>query len=143
MLKSKIKILVVEDSNVAQMLLVHLLNSDLRMQVIGTAVNGIEALRFLEHEIPDVILMDIEMPEMDGFEATRRIMETKPVPIVICSGSANTRETSVVFKLMEAGAVACIEKPFGAEHKDFELMAAHLLDTVSLMSEVKVVRRWP
>ena len=139
----KIKVLVVEDSDVVQMLLVHLLNSDPELQVIGTAKNGREALQFLTQKSPDVIVMDIEMPEMDGFEATRRIMETQPVPIVICTASSNPRETVTTFRSMEAGAVACVEKPLGKEQGDFEVMAAQLLQTVKLMSEVKVVRRGP
>jgi len=139
----KINVLVVEDSNAVRMLLIHILNSDPKIQVIGTAQNGRDALEFLKHKTPDVILMDIEMPEMDGFETTRRIMEMQPVPIVICSGSGNPRETMTTFRSMEAGAVACVAKPLGKGHKDFESMAAHILQTVKLMSEVKVVRRWP
>ena len=138
----KIRVLVVEDSDVVRMFLAHLLNSDSQLQVTGTARNGTEALQALIHESPDVILMDVEMPEMDGFEATRRIMETRPVPIVICGSSAG-RETITMFRLMEVGAVAFVEKPLGKGQRDFETTAAHLLQTVKLMSEVKVVRRWP
>jgi two-component system chemotaxis response regulator CheB len=138
----KIKVLVVEDSPSVRMLLVHILNSDPRIEVAGTARNGREALQFLAEKSADVILMDIEMPEMDGFETTRTIMETRPVPIIICSGSGDPKESITTFRLMEAGAVACVEKPLGLDHKDFAAMAANLLQTVRLMSEVKVVRRW-
>jgi two-component system chemotaxis response regulator CheB len=143
MREQKIKVLIVDDSSAVRMLLGHILDSDPQIQVIGAASNGREALEFVARQTPDVILMDILMPEMDGFEATRRIMETQPLPIVICSASANAREAATVFRLMEAGAVACVEKPLGNEHKDFEAMVANLLQTVKLMSEVKVVRRWP
>jgi two-component system chemotaxis response regulator CheB len=143
MREQKIQVLIVDDSSSVRMLLGHILDSDPRIQVIGTANNGREALEFVTRKIPDLILMDILMPEMDGFEATRRIMETQPVPIVICSGSTNAREAGPLFRLMEAGAVACVEKPIGTEHKDFEEMVDNLLQTVKLMSEVKVVRRWP
>jgi two-component system chemotaxis response regulator CheB len=143
MREQKIQVLIVDDSSAVRMLLGHILDSDPRIQVIGTANNGREALEFVARKTPDLILMDILMPEMDGFEATRRIMETQPVPIVICSGSTNAREAGPLFRLMEAGAVACVEKPIGTEHKDFEEMVANLLQTVKLMSEVKVVRRWP
>ncbi|MEX0804165.1 MAG: chemotaxis-specific protein-glutamate methyltransferase CheB, partial [Candidatus Binatia bacterium] len=139
----KIQVLIVDDSSAVRMLLSHILDSDPQVQVIGAASNGREALDFVARKTPDVILMDILMPEMDGFEATRRIMETQPVPIVICSGSTNAREAATIFRLMEAGAVTCVEKPIGNEHKDFEAMVANLLQTVKLMSEVKVVRRWP
>jgi len=140
--ENKIKVLVVEDSSVVRTLLEHILKSDPQIQVIGMVRNGHDALSFLTRETPNVVLMDIEMPEMDGFETTRRIMETQPLPIVICSGSRNQSETITTFRLMEVGAVAFVEKPVGREHQDFDAVAGHLLQTVKLMSEVKVVRRW-
>jgi two-component system chemotaxis response regulator CheB len=141
--KNKIQVLVVEDSIAYQMLLVQILNGDPDIQVIGTAKNGVEAIELLKEKNPDLILMDIHMPEMDGFEATRRIMETRPIPIVICSASTTLKESVTGFRLMEAGAVACIEKPVGYEHRSFQAHVVDLRQTVKLMSEVKVVRRWP
>ncbi len=137
----KINVLVAEDSTVTRMFLVHLLDSDPQIRVIGAVNDGQAALDFVKKNKPDVVLMDIHMPRLDGFEATRRIMETQPVPIVICSATAKTKDVVITFQAMEAGAIACIEKPLGREHGDFEAMAAHLLETVKLMSEVKVVRR--
>ena len=139
----KIRVLVVDDSQVMRMLLVHLLDSDARIRVVGAVRNGQEALDFVKKDKPDVVLMDLNMPDLDGFEVTRRIMETRPVPIVICSATTDPREMITSFRALEAGAVACIEKPTGGEHADFEARAGNLLDTVKLMSEVKVVRRWP
>ena len=137
----KINVLVAEDSTVTRMFLVHLLESDPQIRVIGAVSDGQAALDFVKENKPDVVLMDIHMPRLDGFEATRRIMETQPVPIVICSATAKAKDVVIAFQAMEAGAIACIEKPLGREHGDFEAMAAHLLETVKLMSEVKVVRR--
>jgi len=137
----KIRVLVAEDSTVVRQFLVYLLESDPRIDVIGAVGDGQAALEFVSRNKPDVVLMDIHMPRMDGFEATRRIMETQAVPIVICSATATARDVITAFQAMEAGAIACIEKPLGREHGDFEAMAAHLLETVKLMSEVKVVRR--
>lgn len=139
MAERKINVLVVEDSPVIRAFLIHLLESDPQIHVIGAVSDGQAAIDFVKGKKPDVVLMDIHMPGMDGFEATRRIMEAQAVPIVICSATANIKDVVVSFKAMEAGAIACIEKPVG--RNDFETVAAHLLETVKLMSEVKVVRR--
>lgn len=136
-----IKVLVVEDSLVAQKLLVHILSSGPEIQVIGTANNGEEALEFLARNRPDVITMDIIMPVMDGFETTRRIMETYPVPIIVVSASWDPKEVEKTFKAIESGAVTVLEKPVGIGHPDYDNMAKELVQTVKLMSEVKVVRR--
>jgi two-component system chemotaxis response regulator CheB len=137
-----IKVLVVEDSPTVKELLVNILSSDPEIRVVGTANNGEEAIEATILHKPDVITMDIHMPKMDGFEATRRIMETKPVPIVIVTGSSDAREVSTSFKAMEAGAVSVVPKPGGITLPDYEARAKELIQTVKLMSEVKVVRRW-
>ena len=141
MTERKIKVLVAEDSTVARMLLVHLLESDAQIHVVGAVADGQAALDFIGKHRPDVVVMDIHMPRLDGFEATRRIMETQPVPIVICSATAAVKDVITTFRAMEAGAVACIAKPLSRGHDNFEAMAAHLLETVKLMAEVRVVRR--
>ena len=141
MTENKIKVLVAEDSTLIRMFLVHLLESDPQICVIGAVGDGQAALDFVNKDKPDVVLMDIHMPRMDGFEATRRIMETRAVPIVICSATSDAKDLVNSFQAMEAGAIACIEKPYGREQTEFETSAAHLLETVKLMSEVKVVRR--
>ena len=140
--KKIIKVLVVDDLPAVREFLVHILNSDPEIHVIGTANNGAEPLEVLTRKKPDVIIMDINMPKMNGFEATRRIMETHPVPIVIVSTSWDAKEVETMFRAMEAGAVAVLEKPRGIGHPDYEDMARELVQTVKLMSEVKVVRRW-
>jgi len=137
-----IKVLVTEDSSVIRSYLEHVLNSDPELTVVGTARNGLEAVEKAAELKPDVITMDIHMPGMDGFEATRKIMETNPVPIVICSASWDPSEVSKTFRSMEAGAVAALEKPRGFSHPDGEESVRQLIDTVKAMSSVKVVRRW-
>lgn len=137
-----IKVLVVEDSPVARELLVYILDSDPEIQVIGTVSNGLQALEALKEKKPDVITMDIHMPEMDGFEATRKIMETSPTPIVIVTASENPHEVGTSFRAIEAGALAVVPRPQGLSHPEFKTNATELLQTVKLMSEVKVVRRW-
>jgi two-component system chemotaxis response regulator CheB len=93
--------------------------------------------------MPDVILMDIHMPQMDGLEATRIIMQNNPVPIVIMSASHNVKDTEVIFRTMEAGAVALANKPKGLGHPEYESSAKELIKTVKLMAEIKVVKRTP
>ncbi|MBI4444206.1 MAG: chemotaxis-specific protein-glutamate methyltransferase CheB [Acidobacteria bacterium] len=137
-----IKVLVVEDSPVIREFLIHVLSSDPAIEVIATASNGEEALSAVKEIKPDLITMDIHMPRMNGLEATRRIMETHPTPIVIVSGSSNAREVATTFHAMEAGAVAFADRPKGIGHPDHEATAKELVQTVKLMAEVKVVRRW-
>ncbi len=137
----RIKVLVADDSTVTRMFLVHLLESDPKICVIGAVGDGKAAVEFVTKNKPDVVLMDVHMPHLDGFEATRRIMETQAVPIIICSATANAKDLDTTFRAMEAGAIACIEKPIGHDREGFEALAAQLLEMVKLMSEVKVVRR--
>jgi two-component system, chemotaxis family, protein-glutamate methylesterase/glutaminase len=137
-----VQVLVIDDSNVARMLLKHILEADPHIHILGMVGNGQAAIDFVAQRRPDVILMDVHMPGMDGFETTRRIMETHPSPIVICTGVMNTEETATAVRVFDAGAVACVEKPAGPGHANFERIASRIRQTVRLMSEVKVVRRW-
>lgn len=138
-----IKVMVVEDSPVVREFLVYILRADPEIRVVGTANDGEQALEAVARARPDVITMDIHMPKMDGLEATRRIMETHPAPIVIVSGSADPHEVATTFDAMEAGALAIVRRPTGIGHPDHDASSAELVQTVKLMSEVKVVRRWP
>jgi two-component system chemotaxis response regulator CheB len=137
-----INVLVVDDSAVARSLVMHILGADPEIQVIGTASNGEEALKAVERRRPDVVTMDINMPRMDGLEATRQIMETCPTPIVIVSGLLDNGNANVTFRALEAGALAAQAMPPGLGHPSYAARAEELVRTVKLMSEVKVVRRW-
>jgi len=136
-----IKALIVDDSRVVQELLVHVLTSDPDIQVAGTVNNGLEALQAVKQIRPDVITMDIHMPAMDGLEATRQIMEWQPTPIVIVSGSLNANEVAFSYRAMEAGALAVVSRPPGISHPEHTVAARELIQTVKLMSEIKVVTR--
>lgn len=141
--KASIRVLVVEDSAVVREFLVAVLEADPDIHVAGTARDGEEAIEAVPRLRPDAITMDIHMPRMDGLEATRRIMETCPTPIVIVSGSTDWREVVTSFDAIEAGALAVLRRPPGPGHPDCAPAVAELVQTVKLMAEVKVVRRWP
>lgn len=137
-----INVLIVEDSPVVREFLIHILRSDPEIHVSAVAHNGEEAVEAVRAKRPDVITMDIHMPKLNGFDATRRIMEMNPVPIVIVSGSSTAEELATTFHALESGALAVVRRPVGVVHPDHEATARELIQTVKLMSEVKVVRRW-
>ncbi len=137
-----IKVLVVEDSPVIREFLVYILHSDPELKVVCTAKSGGEAVEKVKECKPDIVTMDVHMPEMDGFEATRKIMETCPVPIIIVSRSSSVQEVSTTFRALESGALTVVASPHGIGHPDHEKTAKELIQMVKLMSEVKVVKRW-
>jgi len=136
------RVLVVDDSLTAREYLKHIINGDENLRVVAMAGDGLEAVSLVRQKHPDVVTMDIHMPRMDGYEATRKIMEIHPVPVVIVSSTRNPGSVEKTFRAMQAGAVASIEKPKGPGHPDAARMTAELIRTVKLMSEVKVVRRF-
>jgi len=138
-----IKVLIVDDSKVVQEFLVHILSSDPELQVVGIASSGSEAIELVRELRPHVITMDYHMPDMNGEEATRAIMETTPTPIVIVSGSLNPKEVKGNFSLIEAGALAVVLRPPGMHHPKFIKSRNELIQILKLMSEIKVVKVFP
>jgi two-component system, chemotaxis family, protein-glutamate methylesterase/glutaminase len=138
-----IRVLVVEDSPTVREFLLRVLRADPAIEVIGMAGSGEEALIEVERTRPDVVTMDVHMPRMNGYDATRRIMESHPTPIVIVSGTNDVTDTARAFHAIEAGALAVLPRPVGFGHAEHKKSAAELVRTVKLMSEVKVVKRWP
>ncbi len=132
-----IHVLIVEDSPSAAQLLGHILSSDPGICISGVATNGEDALCKLARITVDVVTMDINLPGMNGFETTRRIMETKPVPIVIVSSLVgHSTDASNPFRVMEEGALALLSKPPGPGHPEYEKRAKELIRTAS------PIRRW-
>ena len=101
----------------------------------GAGINAVMTLK------PDVVTMDVNMPGLDGFGATRAIMASCPVPIVIVTGKMDPKESATIFQVMKAGALMVTAKPFAPGHPEHEESVRELLRSVKLMSEIKVVRR--
>jgi two-component system, chemotaxis family, protein-glutamate methylesterase/glutaminase len=137
-----IRVLIVEDSPVAKELLTHILSSDPEILVIGAVSAGEEVVEAVKQHKPDIVTMDVHMPGIDGLEATRIIMQTNPVPVIIVTGSSDMRELEMSFRAVQAGALAVLKKPHGIGHPDYETNAKDIIRMTKLMSEIKVVRRW-
>lgn len=138
-----IRVLVADDSATVKEYLVSLLGEHPALEVVGTARDGVEAVEQAERLRPDVIVMDVHMPRMNGEEATRQIMERVPTRIVMVTASSSRDETSVAFRALGAGALTVVEKPGGPDYPGQAESARRLVEMVTLMAEVKVVRRWP
>jgi two-component system chemotaxis response regulator CheB len=136
-----IRLLLVEDSAVQREFISFVLEDAGDFEIIGTAVDGEDGVKQAKALRPDVILMDCNMPKLDGVGATRVIMETSPAPIVLMT--ANAVESEFTFDAIKNGALAVVSKPPAFGSPAFDRVAGQLVRTVKLMSEVKVVRRWP
>ena len=136
-----IRILIAEDSKVIVLLLKGILENEPDMKVVGVAEDGAKAIQMSRDLKPDLVTMDIHMPQVDGFAAIRSIMAENPVPIVVVSSLTSGTERDVTFRALEEGAVAVIEKPQTLSDSDFERTRRQLVETVRAMAEVKVVKR--
>ena len=140
---NKIRVLIVEDSAVVRGLLEHIIGTDARLEVTATADSGEAALRILAGLTPDIIAMDIQLPGIDGFETTRRIMSRMPIPIVVvASGGASRDPGHMEAEALRAGALAVPEKPVGTTNAEYETMSKRLCTQLVIMSEVKLVRQY-
>jgi two-component system, chemotaxis family, protein-glutamate methylesterase/glutaminase len=137
-----VRILIAEDSPTQLAYLQLLLERDGSFSVVGTAVDGMEAVEKAAQLRPDIVLMDFKMPRMNGVEATRAIMERTPVPIVITSAGLLPQDVALAIAALESGAMAVVAKPMDPLDPAHDRQTIDLLQTLKLMSEVKVVRRW-
>ncbi len=138
-----INVLIVDDSLTTREYIKYIIDQDPDLRLAGAAKNGREAIELVASARPDVVIMDIQMPGMDGYKATQAIMETHPVPIIVHSSLVAPEQTENIFKAMQAGAVAVAQKPPGLGSPEAKPLVEKLIRTIKLMAEVKVVRRIP
>lgn len=139
----KVKVLIVEDSPVVQRLLEHVINSDCRLEVVGSAADAIRAMELIRSRSPDILTMDIRLPRMNGFEATRWIMREHPLPIVVVASNIDDKTLDISMNALRAGALTVVAKPEGVGRSDYEALARHLCTQLVIMSQIKVVRQRP
>jgi two-component system, chemotaxis family, protein-glutamate methylesterase/glutaminase len=135
----KFRVLVVDDSTFMRRVLETIFNSDDQLQVVGHAKDGREAIALAESLKPDVITMDLNMPHMDGLQATAHIMTTNPRPIVVVSSETKEGAASTL-KTLELGAIEFVTKPSGGVDLDMQSMKEELIRKVRMAAKVRVVR---
>jgi two-component system chemotaxis response regulator CheB len=106
----KLRVLVVDDSASVRETLTRILESDPSIEVMGSASDPFVAAKRIQDEIPDVITLDVEMPRMDGITFLRKIMQQRPIPVVMCS-SLTEEGSETLMQALEAGAVDVVLKP--------------------------------
>jgi len=138
-LPKKFRVLVVDDSAFMRKVLETIFNADEQLVVIGHAKDGREAIALAESLKPDVITMDLNMPHMDGLQATAQIMTTNPRPIVVVSSESKEGAASTL-RALELGAIDFVTKPSSGIDLDMQSVKDDLLRKVRIASKVRVVR---
>lgn len=125
------RVLVVDDSAFMRKILCDLIALDPQFEIMGTANNGREAIEAVRVHKPDVITMDLEMPEMNGLEALERIMRIHPTPVIMLSSISDdgTRET---IRALQNGAFDFIRKPAGPSSPDIQMVGEQLLEKLRI-----------
>ncbi len=138
---TKVRVLIAEDSDAMRSTLETLFALDARLEVIGSARDGAEAIALAKSLRPDVITMDVVMPHIDGVEATARIMAECPARILIVSAYADDKQIDLSFRAIGAGALEVVAKPVSSGPATLRGWAQRVCDTIVLMAEVPVITR--
>ncbi len=137
---SKIKVLVVDDSAVVREVVKQVLETDPGIEVIGTAMDPLFAMEKMKVQWPDVIVLDIEMPRMDGLTFLHKIMAERPTPVVICS-TLTEKGAQTTMQALAAGATSIITKPkMGVKRFLQEDASNDLVESVKAASRANVRR---
>jgi two-component system chemotaxis response regulator CheB len=137
MLKPKIRVLIVDDSASVRQILTSILNEDPDIEVMAAASDPFVAARRLQEALPDVIILDIEMPRMDGMTFLRKIMAQRPIPVIICS-TLTEQGSDLMFESFEAGAVDIVPKPRVDTRQALLESSTRLREAVKLAARAQV-----
>ena len=136
-MKQPIRVLIVDDSASVRQTLSSILNEAPDIQVVATASDPYVAARRIQDDIPDVIILDLEMPRMDGLTFLRKIMAQKPLPVIVCS-TLTAERSQILLDVMEAGAVDILPKP-RIDTKQFLLESSvRVCDTVRAAARARL-----
>ena len=136
-----IRTLIADDSETFRTLVREVLHAEGGFVVVAEAADGAEAVALANAHRPDLVVMDVRMPRMDGFVATRRIMAEAPTAIVVVTAHA-TSDVQTSLDALAAGALSMLAKPAGPASAEWARERARFVRTLRSMAEVKVVRRW-
>lgn len=136
---ASLRILIVDDSTLMRHVLRQLLESDPEIRVVGEAGDGRQALALVAELKPDLIILDVQMPVMDGVETTRQIMAYHPTPILVLTATLSNRDVDITFEMLGAGALDVMEKPLLGNPVALERARQALVHKVRLLSRVRVV----
>ncbi|VXC96522.1 fused chemotaxis regulator; protein-glutamate methylesterase in two-component regulatory system with CheA [Pseudomonas sp. 8Z] len=132
-----IKVMIVDDSAVVRQVLSSVLGADPAIEVLGTAADPLFALNKMEREWPDVIVLDVEMPRMDGITFLKKLMAERPTPVVICS-TLTEKGASTTMQALAAGAVSIVTKPQMNLRKFIVNASDDLLGAVKAAAQAKL-----
>lgn len=138
-----VRVLIVDDSPLCRDLLARLLSADERLQVVGLAVDGEDALRQVHALRPDLVTMDLRMPVLDGIGATQRIMDERPTPILVLTGHPFQAGRDVTFDAIRAGALDLMVKPDLGDPAALEQLRGDLSRLIRFLARIEVQRHVP
>ena len=139
---SKIKVMVIDDSALTRQLLTKILEQDRELEVIATAVDPLVAVRKMEVWKPDVITLDMEMPRMDGLTFLKKLMNQRPLPVVVISG-ATQKGSARAIEALENGAMEIISKPDVSHPERLAEIGESICRAIKAAYAAKVTRRQP
>ncbi len=139
MLSTPIRVLVVEDSPLMSEMITRALETDPELKVIAVAREGAEAIEMVQRLKPDLITMDINMPNVDGYAAVEQIMAYNPTPILVITASTARSDVNVSMKMLAAGALDVVEKPSRMDEESWAKKQAELVSRAKLLAQVRVV----